>query len=1027
MIPLSLTLKGIYSYQKEQTIDFTVLTDAGIFGLFGTVGSGKSTILEAISFALYNDTERLNKQDNRNYNMMNLKSDELLIDFTFRTGKENKEYRFRVNGKRNRKRFDDVKTFERSAYIKEDGNWQPLEQTTAEEVIGLSYDNFRRTVIIPQGKFQEFLQLGDKDRTEMMKKLFHLEKYDLYDKTAHLENRNNLDKGNIEAQLSQLGESQPELIQEKEKELAGLQLQNEQVKVKMQQKQQDESALQQLKKLFEKIALQKNALDQLQLQKDSYNQREIIVKQYQNCLLNFKSLFDRKTELNANLEKNAQSIAQKNENLEQVQKKFDEAAQQFSLVKTEFDQKDQLVQQAADLENIASIINYSAEKRKAEERQTNGIQVITKTEKDIAEYQLKLKNKNQEIQENKKKLPDSSVLVAVKQWFTIHKNQKEAIIQREKDLEETNKKLEEFTTSKEKLIRESGITGIRPQDSTDKLTVQLKSLQENFQKEIQDIDLQIEHLNVQDKLETFAKELTEGNPCPLCGAIHHPHVWNAQNISHELAKVRQTRKEKDESVKKILSVLQQMGAIAAKIEVSYAQQASCMKRLEDEKEKLNKHLSSFSWKEYTPESEQKVNADLSESERLQKLINQDEDTYAALSKELDAKLNKKDQYKEALDKIRQEITSSTSAISTLQGQLKLLKIEDYRNYPLEKITAKSGAIRAKVKSNEERYKKLNDELVQLGQKREKLKGELQTEKTNQEMILQQAGILNDEITKKLATDGYQTIEEVEDILKKPLELEQEREAINRFRQELFNAEEQYKNSLKEAEGKRYDLKAHEELLQELKILNEEIGKKNQKIGSLTNEIKQLNENLTKSAQLKKDLQKLEARAENLRTMKLLFKGNGFVNYVSSVYLQNLCSEANKRFSKLTGGKLNLELTDTNNFQIRDIMNEGKLRSVKTLSGGQTFQAALSLALALADNIRQITESSQNFFFLDEGFGSLDKDSLNVVFETLKSLRKERRIVGVISHVEEMQQEIDTHLKIVNDPDLGSIINPSWRN
>ena len=160
-------------------------------------------------------------------------------------------------------------------------------------------------------------------------------------------------------------------------------------------------------------------------------------------------------------------------------------------------------------------------------------------------------------------------------------------------------------------------------------------------------------------------------------------------------------------------------------------------------------------------------------------------------------------------------------------------------------------------------------------------------------------------------------------------------------------------------------------------------------------------------------------------MKQLFKGSGFVNYVSSVHLQNLCRSANDRFNKLVKQKMSLEITDDNNFQVRDFMNGGKVRSVKTLSGGQTFQAALSLALALADSIHKFTESSQNFFFLDEGFGSLDKESLDVVFVTLKSLRKENRIVGVISHVEEMQQEIDTHLRIVNNEETGSHIYGSW--
>jgi exonuclease SbcC len=78
-----------------------------------------------------------------------------------------------------------------------------------------------------------------------------------------------------------------------------------------------------------------------------------------------------------------------------------------------------------------------------------------------------------------------------------------------------------------------------------------------------------------------------------------------------------------------------------------------------------------------------------------------------------------------------------------------------------------------------------------------------------------------------------------------------------------------------------------------------------------------------------------------------------------------------------------------------------------LYGGQTFQAALSLALALSDSIQQRARRNQHFFFLDEGFGSLDKESLDIVFEALKSLRKENRIVGVISTSKRKQQEIDT--------------------
>jgi DNA repair protein SbcC/Rad50 len=139
---------------------------------------------------------------------------------------------------------------------------------------------------------------------------------------------------------------------------------------------------------------------------------------------------------------------------------------------------------------------------------------------------------------------------------------------------------------------------------------------------------------------------------------------------------------------------------------------------------------------------------------------------------------------------------------------------------------------------------------------------------------------------------------------------------------------------------------HKKLISEISLLKEQITQKNQEQGKTAELLKKLQKDLETQALLRKELEKLELRAENIKTMKSLFKASGFVNYISSVYLQNLCNAANDRFFQLTRQKLSLEITPDNNFQVRDFMNGGKIRSVKTLSGGQTFQAALSLALAL---------------------------------------------------------------------------------
>lgn len=205
-------------------------------------------------------------------------------------------------------------------------------------------------------------------------------------------------------------------------------------------------------------------------------------------------------------------------------------------------------------------------------------------------------------------------------------------------------------------------------------------------------------------------------------------------------------------------------------------------------------------------------------------------------------------------------------------------------------------------------------------------------------------------------------------------------------------------------------------------LKGEIRTIDQEIGQLEMQIKDLTKSLKKRAELESKREKLELKAANIKVLKTLFRGGGFVNYASRIYLENLCGIANHRFTQLTRQRLRLELRDDNTFQIRDFLNDGKVRSVKTLSGGQTFQASLSLALALADNIQQFAHSDKNFFFLDEGFGTLDKESLQIVFDALKSLRQENRVVGVISHVEELQQEIDNYIRVELDNEMGSIIS-----
>src|SRR5690606_23098031 len=277
----------------------------------------------------------------------------------------------------------------------------------------------------------------------------------------------------------------------------------------------------------------------------------------------------------------------------------------------------------------------------------------------------------------------------------------------------------------------------------------------------------------------------------------------------------------------------------------------------------------------------------------------------------------------------------------------------------------------------------------------------------------------------LTQSSFSDLEHVQRILDKSFDVPAAKKQLLNYNQQVFSLREQLKQINALLGEQTFDPSQFQELEEELIKLKNEQDEINESLVREQTILANSKRDFERKVKLDRQQETVKLRAANINILKQFFKSSGFVSYISTVYLQNLCEVANKRFYKLTRQQLRLEVTDKNDFQVRDFLNNGKVRNVKTLSGGQTFQASLSLALALAESVQQQNKSNQNFFFLDEGFGSLDKESLQIAFETLKSLRKENRIVGIISHVEELQQEIDVFLTIVNDPFTGSKITGNW--
>jgi exonuclease SbcC len=1024
MIPIKLTIQGLYSYQEKQTIDFTRLTEANLFGIFGAVGSGKSSILEAITFAIYGKTDRLNLSgDNRNYNMMNLKSNDLLIEFVFETGKNQTAYQAVVKGRRNGKKFEEVKTLERLAYRNEGGNWIPIEPEQLEKAIGLSYDNFKRTIIIPQGQFQEFLQLGNKDRTQMMKELFNLEKFELYYKVVSLENKNNSQKENLDGRLKQLGVVDPEQVMLYEGQLAQFKGEIGQLQKNLTDQQKQELEWKKLQELAKKLEDIQQKLKQLKDREPGFAALEKTILNYEQCLILFKSQLDVLAQGNKKIIQKTELIEKEVVGLKKAEEEIAYAEKEFAALKETYERRDLLKLQADELVKMARLNVLNETIRKSSERLLEGDQHVNKTlgsleilkkEKETLELLLKTE---------KAKLPDLAMLSQVKIWHNENKNLNGQLADNKAELVRFQKEMQSIVDSVKARFAEPVFAGLPTEaDAADGIQF-LKEKMEQLKQQMAIVDLEMGHYRVQSKLEEYAVNLHDGEACPLCGSVQHPAVFSAANVAGALLAAQKVKASLEKETTLANEHISQLADLCNRLKSNSDLLNGIQVKQKELETKTANHAALFKWDAYRDEA--LVNQSFASAEALQKAVAEKEKELEKVAAGLEKETSNKEKFQAEIEKIKTSLIVAQTEMKTLSEQIRQINIADYQTKTSAEIEIERLSLLHKHAALEKQFSELTNKLTELRKTKDTVSGSLEANRKELFQEREASLAIQQELANRLKESSYASIEEVKQILAQEINLVLQKQQLADFRQQLLLLQNQLAQTQYEVGTRAYDPEAHQKLRIGITAIGESLNRKNQELGKVEQLLKKLKSDLESQAQLRKELENLELRAENIKILKSLFKASGFVNYISSVYLQNLCNAANDRFFQLTRQKLSLEITEDNNFLIRDFLNGGKVRSVKTLSGGQTFQAALSLALALADNIQKITESNQNFFFLDEGFGSLDKDSLAVVFDALKSLRKENRIVGVISHVEEMQQEIDTHLRIENHEETGSLIQASW--
>ncbi len=1014
MIPVRLSIQGVFSYIEKQEIDFTGLTEAGLFGIFGKVGSGKSSIVDAITYVLYSNNFRL-ISSGMLYNMMNLASQSMHIEYDFRVG--DALYRFSVSARRKRSNFEEVSPATRSACVWDthQQDWVPIENNAA-IIIGLSYEDFKRAVIIPQNNFQEFLELRSAERTQMMQKIFRLDKFDLSDRIRPLRDENNAQLSVNSTQLSDLGDLNPQQIELLETELKDLELQIKIREDQLKSLQLESAEWSKLKKQTEELFLKTKKLGLLKEKEEEYMGRKATLQAYRKAYMYIKPEIDRREEMIARISKLETGIRSTEEQRKKQEELHKDIGIRHDKARAGFETRDDLKKKSEDLEKLLKIRLAEAEIEKLISGKIKGDGLIRDLMESIERGRKALSKLQSDLAELKRNEIDIATVSNVLNWFERVEATNAQILEEEARLK-TLQHSTAATLMKKVHLNKGLLTGIVSESTADFIEQEIFAVRQKLENDLKSVRDDMQKISQKILLQEHILALHDGEPCPLCGSAEHPDQLKpdaelqkmSDRLSTDANMLELSLKELDRTKDEWTNLKYEISKNDAFINESLARLAQLRKQAVDEKSK-------FIWNAFSDSDRTAATRAHDEYQRQAEQKKKLDTEIITLSQTLDHDSKTLTQYQNRMQEISLEISGHVGTIKA-NSQSMASPPECYLNEPTESLETQSALLMNEYHSAATRYESIREELNKSSLILAELKTRYESDMQSNVDLQQKLQSILRELQRVITECGFNDLEKVRLLLDSGIDADDLQQEIDTYFQSLHQAQTEYETASIELSGKNYDEARHRDLEGRIQVLQAELDINKKSSGALETEIKRNKSNLERQTVLLEQKVKLELRAANIQTLESLFKGRAFVNYASGVYLLNLVNIANVRFRKMTQGQLLLQLDKDNGFEVLDLLNDGKTRSVRTLSGGQKFQAALCLALALADGISQ--GNHENFFFLDEGFGSLDKESMQVVFETLQALRKENRVVGLISHVEEMQQEMNSYILVHRDEKRGS--------
>jgi DNA repair protein SbcC/Rad50 len=994
---LQLQFENIHSLKGKHTIDFDngVLKEAGLFAITGPTGSGKSTLLDVISLAIFGRIPRLNGKVSKSTvvdgGIMTRNTSDCFAEVIYESNGKTYKSHWSIAKNRN----GNLNDYKMELSLRDGELYEILNSSRADvpdenaNLIGLKYDQFIQAIVLSQGQFSKLIHASRKDRNYLLETLTGAQKYRqigiaVFQRKRKIESDVNLKNEVIES-VKLLSEE--ELTTKKEAYTVGkkeadtsrkflnklgaaLQVKKEleaDSKELLAQEEAQKTILKDISSkaaLFEKLA--KN--DQFSIHREALSHFDLQSSKYKDTIRNTDA---------------------KKQELQQTNAALDTVLQEGAVfIGT-------AISKATFSKNLAA---FTKEIRALFAEENKQQTLLLKQQKDVVTYLNQLKGNDVFTKDNFQILAKElrERIVDIRQKVNLQSDDTEIVRTAQLEvLENSSKELLALQQQQSEYLNKVELSKTAANDAVQK-EKEIKVLETNtiaLKQEIEEVTVAYTKLKaereVQQKIANFEvhrENLEEGCPCPLCGSRDHPYINEGLHINKLEEDLLQSKEKELQSKRDLFSGNTALVKEKEAMRLSRLKDVNTFKNEAEElllknREALRSHaIADF---RDTNALSAKI-ASVSENEKTLKI------QIKALNYIEDLK---------AIEVLANEgiLLKTDYENVVIQRKAKYLGDKTVFEHTCSDVTARFNKLEAASEGTEKDIQKLQEDL-------KKLQPLLEETTKLLEAIVAEANLSSIDALKALLLPDQeaQRIRAQKDVLS------QKKLAIK------TNIETLQKNI---AKGKSEDTLSGT-FLELTTVKNEKesaLASLQKQLGALEQEFETDNENRDSYNRQLKVLKALQKDLNLWTKMDRLIgdaKGNKFSNFVQDMTLQQLVFYTNKRLSDLSD-RYELvcpELDDNEDLKIRDCYMGNQLRSVKTLSGGETFVVSLAMAFALSDLAAKNVKISS--LFIDEGFGTLDPEVLDQAIGILEKLQNEDdKSIGVISHIEAVKSRINTQIRL----------------